>query len=73
MGKSAEGFEGVYWKMILGKEMQKEEDCWSSVMKKSCAWQTHGFIRQRKGKSLIELVDVKEKLILCLWEKKCRN
>ena len=30
--------------MILGKEMQKEEDCWSSVMKKGCTWQTHGFI-----------------------------
>ena len=22
--------------MVLGKEMQKEEDCWSSVMKESC-------------------------------------
>ena len=30
--------------MILAKEMQKE-DCWSSVMKKSCAQQTLGFIR----------------------------
>ena len=28
-----------------------------------------GFIRQTKGKSLIVLVDVKPKLILCLWEK----
>ena len=55
--------------MVLGKEMRKEEDCCSSVMKKSCAWQTHGFIRQTKGKSLIVLVDVKPKLILCLWEK----
>ena len=38
-------------------------------MKKSCAWQTHGFIRQRKGKSLIALAEVKHKLILCLWGK----
>ena len=24
---------------VLGKEMQKEKDCWNSVMKKNCAWQ----------------------------------
>ena len=35
-----------------GKKMRKEEDCLSSVIKKSCAWQTHGFTRKRKGKSL---------------------
>ena len=52
--------------MVLGKEMQKEEDCWSSVLKKSCAWQTLSFIRQTKGKSFFVLVDVKQKLILCL-------
>ena len=70
VGKCAEGFEGVHTGgMVLGKEMQKEEDCWSSVMKESCAWQTLGLIRQTKGKSLIALVDVKQKLILCLWEK----
>ena len=40
--------------------MQKEENnCWSSVMKKTCVWQTLGFIRQTKGKSLVVLVDVK--------------
>ena len=33
--------------IVLGKETQKEEDCWSSVMKKSRAWQTHSFIRQK--------------------------
>ena len=38
-------------------------------MRRSCAWQTLGFIRQTKGKSLIVLVDVKHKLILCLWGK----
>ena len=38
-------------------------------MKESCVWQTLGFIRQTKGKSLIVPVDVKQKLILCLWEK----
>ena len=32
--------------------MQKEEGCWSSVMKDSCAWQTLGFVRQTKGKLL---------------------
>ena len=55
--------------MVLGKEMQKKEDCWSSVMKESCAWQTLGFIRQTNEKSFIMPVDVKQKLILCLWEK----
>ena len=50
---------------VLEKEMQKEEDCWSSVMKKSCEWQTLGFIRQTKEKSLIAPVDMKQQLILC--------
>ena len=59
VGKCAEGFEGVHGGKVLGKEMQKEEDCWSSVMKKSCAWQTFDFLRQTKGKSLIMPVDVK--------------
>ena len=45
--------------MVLGKEMQKEEDCWSSVMEKSCAWQTLGFLKQAKEKSLIVIVDMK--------------
>ena len=45
--------------MVLGKEMQKEEDCWSSVMKESCARQILSFIRQTKRKSLIVPVDVK--------------
>ena len=39
--------------MVLGKEMQKEEDCWSFVMRESCAWQILGLKRQTKGKSLI--------------------
>ena len=34
--KCAEGFEGVYREVILRREMQKEEDCLSSVLKKSC-------------------------------------
>ena len=56
--------------MVLGKEMQKEEDCWSFVMRKSCAWQILGLKRQTKGKSLIVLVvDKEQKLILCLWGK----
>ena len=61
----AEGFEDVHGGMVLEKEMQKEEDCWSSVMKKSCKWQTLGFIRQTKEKSLIAPVDMKQQLILC--------
>ena len=27
LGKYAEDFEGVHRKMVLGKEMQREEDC----------------------------------------------
>ena len=68
MGKCAEGFESLHGGMILGKEMRKEKDCWSSVIKKSCPSQTLDFLRQRKGKSFIVLVNVKQKLILCLWE-----
>ena len=55
--------------IILGKEMQKEEDCWSFVMRESCAWQILGLKRQTKGNSLIMPVDVEQKLILCLWGK----
>ena len=29
--------------MVLGKEMQKKEDCWNLVMKNSWALQTFGF------------------------------
>ena len=53
--------------------MKKEEDCWSFVMKESCAWQALAFVRQTKRKSLIVPVDVKQKLILCLWEKNTEN
>ena len=57
------------WGNDIGKKMQKEKDCWSFVMKESCAWQALGFIKQTKGKLLMVLVDVKQKLILCLWGK----
>ena len=69
VGKCAEDFEGVHGGMVLGKEMQKEEDCWSFVMKESCAWQILCLKRQTKEKLLIVAVDVKQKLILCLWGK----
>ena len=69
VGKCAEGFESVHGGMVLGKEMQKEEDGCSFGMKESCAWQTLGLKRQTKGKSLIVPVDVEQKLILCLWWK----
>ena len=49
--------------------MQKEEDCWSFVITESCAWQTLGFITQKKRKLLILLVNVKQQLILCMCEK----
>ena len=51
-GNALRVFKVYTREMVLGKEMQKEKDCWSSVMKESCAWQTLGFIRQTKGKSL---------------------
>ena len=31
----AEGFKDVHGGRVLGKEMQKKEDCWNSVMKKA--------------------------------------
>ena len=37
VGKCAEGFEDVHEGMVSRKEMQKKEDCWSFVMKESCA------------------------------------
>ena len=69
VGKCAEDFGGVHEGGIgKGTVLQKEKDCWSSVMKKSCEWQTLGFMRWTKGKSLIVLVGVKQKLILSLRE-----
>ena len=44
-------------RMVLGKGTAKGKDCWSSVMKESCGWQTLGFMRWTKGKSLIAPVD----------------
>ena len=67
--KCAEGSKNVHGGMVLGKEMRKEEDRWSSAMKKSSAWQTHPVIRNRKEKSLVVRVDVKQKSILCLCGK----
>ena len=64
VGKCAEGFDGYMGGITLSKEMQKE-DCWSSVIRESCAWQVLGFVRQTKGKLRTAVVDVKQKLILC--------
>ena len=55
VGKCVKGFEGVPGRNGIGK--RNAEDCWSFVMKESCAWQTLGFIT--KGKSLTVPVDVK--------------
>ena len=68
VGKCAEGFEGVHGRNGVGKR-NAEEDCWSFVMKESCAWRILGLKRQTKGKSLIVPVDEEQKLILCLWGK----
>ena len=38
-------------------------------MKENCALQTLDLMRQTKRKLVIVPVDVKQKLILCLWEK----
>ena len=54
-------------RMVMGREMQKFSD------QKSFAWRTLGFIRQTKEKSHIMQVDVKQKLILCSWEKNTEN
>ena len=67
VGKCPKGFEGVHrgngiWKRnaegrrLLGFCDEKE----------LCVL---GFMKQRKRKSLMVLVDVRQKLILCLWEK----
>ena len=50
VGKCAEGFEVVHRGMVLGKEIQKKDDCWSSVINKSCVWQKLGFMRHTNGK-----------------------
>ena len=50
VGKCAEGFKSVQGGIVLGKEMQKKEGCWSSVMKESCTWQTLGFNKTDKRK-----------------------
>ena len=52
VGKGAEGFDGVHGGMVLGKEMQKEEDCWSFVIKESCAWQILGLKNRQKKNHL---------------------
>ena len=41
--------------------------------KHSWEWQTLDLIKQTKGISLIALVDVKQKLSLCLWQKNTQN
>ena len=43
------------------------------MIKKGCAWQTLGFIRKKKDKSLVALVNVKQKLILCMWKNYAKN
>ena len=64
VGKCAEGFKGVHGENGIKKRIAKERRLLEfSDEKELC------FIRQTKGKSLIALVDVKQKLILCLWGK----
>ena len=65
LGKCTEGFK-VYMRVNgIGKKFRKRKIA-EFCDEKSCAWQTLGFVRQTKGKSLIALMDVKQKLILYL-------
>ena len=56
-------------RMVLGKEMKKEKDCWSFLMKDSCAWYTLGFVKQTKRKSLAVPVDMKQIDFVLVGEK----
>ena len=40
LGKCISNFEGEHRGNEIGKRIGKEEDCWSSLTKRSCAWQT---------------------------------
>ena len=67
-GKRAEGFEGVHAAMVLGKKCRRLlEFCDEKELCVANTW----FYKadKKKKKSLILLVDVEQKLILCLWEK----
>ena len=54
VGKCAEGFEGAHGGNDIGKRNAEGRRLLEFVMKKSCAWQTLAFLRQTKGKSLIQ-------------------
>ena len=73
VGKCAEGFEGVGGGNGIGKRNAEGRNLLEFCDEKNCAWQTLHFIRQTKGKSRIVLVDVEQKLILCLWEKNAES
>ena len=49
----------------LAKEMLREEDCSSFLMKTSCVLQTHGLKRRSKEKQHAIWVEMKLRLIFC--------
>ena len=69
VGKCAESFEGVNGGNGVGKRNAEgrrlPEFCDERELCVANTW----FKRQTKGKSLVVPVDVKQKLILCLWGK----
>ena len=48
VGRLIDGFEGCMVGMELAKEMLREEDYSSFVMKRSCMWQIHGSKRRSR-------------------------
>ena len=73
VGKCAKGFEGVHGGNDIGKRNAEGRRLLEFCDEKELRWQTISFIRQTKGKLLIALMDVKQKLILCLWGEKYRK
>ena len=69
VGKYAEGFEGVHRGNGVGKRNAEGRRLLEFCDKRELCVANTWFKRQTKGKSLIVPVDVKWKLILCLWGK----
>ena len=43
MWKCAKHLKMCIRRIPIRKEIRKEEDCWSSIIKESCTWQTRSF------------------------------
>ena len=59
--------------MVLEKKMKKEKDCCSTVMKKSCAWQTLGFTKQTKRKLTYSAGGCETEIVFVLVGEKYRK